>query len=131
METNRDGLVQALKKIPEFEDYGISCDGAVWSSPRNGRKGRWLKHDIHRQGYHRIALCKQGKMFGFLVHRLVALVWLGPPPFDGAKVLHEDDDPHNNHFSNLYYGTQSQNMRDAMRNGKWSKEKGHCSSYGV
>ena len=40
-----------------------------------------------------------------------------PPPFDGALALHRDDDPWNNDPSNLYWGTQAENMADSHRNG--------------
>ncbi len=52
------------------------------------------------------------------VHRLVAIAFIGPPPFSGALVRHKDDDPSNNRPRNLRWGTQKQNMADAKRNGK-------------
>lgn len=100
--------------IPGFPGYKITATGSIWSSISN----RWLIPDPHAQGYFRVVLTVNKKGHRFLVHRLIALAWIGPPPFDGAKVLHKDDDRSNNHYSNLYYGTQSNNMKDAVRNGK-------------
>ena len=40
-----------------------------------------------------------------------------PPPFDGAYALHRDGDPWNNDPSNLYWGTQQDNVADAMAHG--------------
>jgi hypothetical protein len=52
------------------------------------------------------------------VHRLVALVFIGPPPFDGAEVRHKDGNPANNHASNLEYGTHHDNMLDIDKHGR-------------
>ena len=47
----------------------------------------------------------------FLVHRLVALAFLGPPPDDSTwQVHHLDGDKANNSLDNLEYVTPSQNM---------------------
>lgn len=80
----------------------------------------WWKEKILKPGKK-----KSGHMFVILsgqraasVHRLVALAFIGQPPFDGAFVRHKDDDPTNNKPSNLCWGTQTQNMADAKRNGR-------------
>lgn len=49
------------------------------------------------------------------------LLMFGPPkPNDGARYIccHRDDDETNNHISNLYWGTYSDNGKDAVRNGR-------------
>lgn len=51
------------------------------------------------------------------VHVLVATAFIGQNP-GGCEVLHFDDDPSNNHLSNLRWGTRSDNLLDAVRNGK-------------
>ena len=105
-----------LRPIPGRPKYSISAYGVVWSF--KGLKPKRLSLEKHRQGYLRAPLSHKGKLSLVLVHRLVTLTWIGPPPFEGAKVLHKDDDPTNNHYSNLYYGTQSNNMKDAVANGR-------------
>lgn len=55
--------------------------------------------------------------------RMVAEVAHGPCP-PGKMVLHRDDNPENNHPSNLYYGDKRDNMLDAIRNGKWRATRG-------
>lgn len=104
------------RPIPGYPGYHITDGGVVYSARRGCMKQ--LKPDPHRQGYSRVTLQVDGKPCRVLVHRLVALAWIGAVPFEGANVLHKDDDRSNNHFSNLYYGTQSQNMKDAVNNGK-------------
>lgn len=51
------------------------------------------------------------------VHVLVLEAFIGPCPY-GKESCHKDDDPSNNHKTNLYWGTRSQNLQDAARNGK-------------
>ena len=56
------------------------------------------------------------------VHVLVLTVFVGPRP-KGKKALHRNDDTGNNEVGNLYWGTQSQNMHDAYRNGGRTRRK--------
>ena len=46
----------------------------------------------------------------FKVHRLVCEAFHGKPPFDGAIVLHLDEDPSNNRPENLRWGTRKENQ---------------------
>jgi hypothetical protein len=47
---------------------------------------------------------------------LVLEAFAGPRP-DGMDALHRDDNPTNNRFDNLRWGTRSDNLFDAVRNG--------------
>ena len=44
------------------------------------------------------------------VHRAVCEAFHGPAPFDGAVVIHIDEDAHNNCPDNLKWGTQKENL---------------------
>lgn len=44
------------------------------------------------------------------IHRAVCEAFHGPSPFEGAVVMHIDDDPLNNVPSNLKWGTQKENL---------------------
>jgi hypothetical protein len=46
----------------------------------------------------------------YKVARLVAEAFSGPPPFDGAVVMHLDENAANNRASNLRWGTQKENL---------------------
>ena len=52
--------------------------------------------------------------------RIVLLAMVGPNPA-GTECCHKDGDPGNNDPANLYWGTRSQNTRDAMRHGVMNK----------
>jgi hypothetical protein len=46
----------------------------------------------------------------YKISRLVAEAFLGPPAFDGAVVMHIDENAANNRPSNLRWGTQKENL---------------------
>jgi hypothetical protein len=46
----------------------------------------------------------------YKVHRLVAEAFHGPAPFEGAVVMHVDENAANNRASNLCWGTQKENL---------------------
>ena len=52
--------------------------------------------------------------------RLVLLAMVGPPP-EGTECCHKNGDPGDNTPDNLYWGTDSDNFRDAMRHGTVNK----------
>jgi hypothetical protein len=56
----------------------------------------------------RIKFQYRGK--NYKIARLVCIAFNGPPPFDGAYVLHDDECETNNRPDNLVWGTQEQNL---------------------
>lgn len=56
----------------------------------------------------RLGLTKNGK--NYRVHRLVCEAFHGPAPFEGAVVMHLDEDNQNNRADNLKWGTQKENL---------------------
>ena len=46
----------------------------------------------------------------YKVHRLIAEAFHGPAPFEGAVVMHLDENAANNRASNLRWGTQKENL---------------------
>lgn len=51
------------------------------------------------------------KFFGNIkVHRAVCEAFHGLPPFEGAVVIHLDENAHNNRPENLKWGTQKENL---------------------
>jgi hypothetical protein len=103
-------------EIQGYPGYLIYDDGRVWSKPRkdsrgNQRKGKFLKHVKIQTGYHRVQLCRDGKLKGFYVSRLVALHHI-PNPDGKPDVDHIDRDKDNNHVSNLRWVTRQENMQN-------------------
>lgn len=71
-----------------------------------------------------VTLQRDKRRWHVKVHQLVLLAFVGPCP-EGMEVLHWDDNPRNNHLSNLRYGTRQENIEDAKRNGRTGR-KTHC-----
>lgn len=60
-----------------------------------------------------------GKRANFYRHRLVAEVYLPKPNVSGLVVCHKDSNPRNNRVTNLYWGTQKENIQQCIREGKF------------
>jgi len=114
--------MQIWRAVPGYEQYyQVSNTGKVKSlrtskimSPGKDRRGNlalYLYHPEHK------------KKLRIKVSQIVALTFIGPRPRDKHMVLHRDDDKGNNHVLNLYYGNNSDNQKDAYRNGRVSPLK--------
>ena len=122
-----------MKPVPGYEGlYSITEEGRVWSEPRlsiNGRKcgGLFLRPGRLRNNHITVRLSDaRGVARSHQVHILVLTAFVGPRP-EGMYGLHWDDDPDNNHLSNLRWGTPSENSLDANRNGRHAHgRKTHC-----
>lgn len=74
--------IEEWKEIPGAIGYQISSYGNLL-----GKKSRPYKPTINKKGYLliRIPMCGISPA----VHRIVALLWLGKPPFEKAQVNHK------------------------------------------
>lgn len=90
------------------EMYYVSAAGDIYSQYSKKK----LKHARDIDGYHRVDLHGKHRK----VHQLVYYVW-GGTDSNGLQINHIDDNKDNNHISNLYAGTQKQNIHDCMWNG--------------
>jgi len=72
-----------------------------------------LKLGRHGNGYRTVT---PGGRISKLVHRLVAMAWIGPIPND-KEVNHIDGDKANNRVENLEYVTRRGNVHHAIRTG--------------
>jgi len=81
------------------------------------RRGSVVKAQmVDRKGYQWVKLWIVGKSHTRYVARLVAAAYVGPRPV-GYVVRHKDGVKQHNHFSNLEYGTRSENELDKRRHG--------------
>lgn len=116
------------RPIEGFEGvYDVSNYGRIYSRPRvvqfspthsANRRGRIMRlASVGPRGVVCVTLRdRQGGKRMHKVHRLVAAAFIGPS--NGMDVLHADDNPKNNHVSNLRYGNDSDNAHDRVRNGR-------------
>lgn len=98
---------------PYDQNYYASADGDIYSV----RSKRLLKHAKDLDGYHRVDLYGRHVK----VHKIVYIAWIGPIPAN-HQINHKNDDKDDNHYTNLYAGTQKQNIADCIKNGT---RKGH------
>lgn len=110
--------------IQGYEElYEVSNTGKVKSLER---KYNWgvgkctVKEKIIKPSactYSRVGLSKNAKVKFYLVHRLVALHFI-PNPNNYPIVMHKDDNPKNNHYTNLIWGTKYLNSQDMKIKGR-------------
>ena len=115
------------KDIEGFEGlYQISSMGRVRSlgngksNNSNYSKERILKAMKDRGGYLHVQLWKDGKAKWYLVHRLVAEVFLDNPK-GYNEVNHINEDKSDNRADNLEFCSRSYNINYGTRNQKISK----------
>ena len=99
--------------------YEVSSFGRVRRSnpSRNAPAGYILKPRLTWDGYVEYGLYKRQRYWHVKAHRLVALAFLGFPPFPGAHVAHGDGDSTNNHVLNLRWTTPADNEADKRKHG--------------
>lgn len=97
--------------------YEVSSLGRVRSLPRWKAPGGIRIPHVDRLGYHNYDLYAGGQREKRKAHRLVAEAFLGPR-MTGQVIRHLDGNPGNNTVQNLVYGTQSENLLDAVRHGR-------------
>lgn len=101
-----------LKPIPGWEAYGISEEGEVYSH----RVGRLLSPQLNTSGYYFITLTDDlSNQKRFLVHRLLAFVFLDLPSLDSElEVDHDDNNKLNNKLKNLVVRSKQEHLKKTL-----------------
>lgn len=112
------------KSIPGYNGIYYASNTGRLKTFNNYRKcdyGRILKQAINKKGYCQVSLSYKSKKQNHLVHRLIAITFLGMPP-KGKQVAHNDGVRTNNAINNLRYATPKENIGDDReRHGKTIK----------
>lgn len=106
-----------VRPFPIIPEYLVSDDGRVLN--KNGTA--WLRPAVNTNGYLGVCLSDSGQVRTWLVHRIVALTFLGTPPTPRHEVAHDDGDKHNNAASNLAWRTRAENEADKIRHGRTNR----------
>ena len=110
--------------INESQNYQVSNYGRIKTSRNRISEG----HKADGNGYIYIRI--QDKKYG--IHRLVAYMFIeNDDPENKIIVHHKDDNPSNNHMSNLEWTTSSQNTQYSADTGKLSKCKKKIIQYNI
>lgn len=107
-------MVKFKDNVPGFPGYHVTSDGKVYSMKcRFGQRPKafLLKPRLCNNGYYRVGLYKDGIKYEWRLHRLVATVYI-PNPDNLPLVCHIDNNPLNCKASNLYWGSDKDNIRD-------------------
>jgi hypothetical protein len=108
---------EVWRDVPNVPEILVSSEGRVMHVPHRGTMPRnrgerpyggvptfgvWNKADA------RFIIRVRGRTYK--VARLVAEAFSGPAPFEGAVVMHVDENAANNRANNLRWGTQKENL---------------------
>ena len=136
IETGYAKPIENLEYTKGFKGYWVLKNGKIWSKPRMGSKGGFLKahkcgptkKDPTKKEYLFVKLFNYPKSRSKKVHIIVAEAFIGPRPIGAnGKPLdtdHIDHNNFNNHYKNLQYLTRRENIQRANL---YKKNKG--SSY--
>ena len=106
------------------ESYMVSSFGRMKSKERiikRRKGGNYVQKETfisgcEYHGYLKTSLRKDGSKKDKFIHCLVAEAFWGLKP-EGMEVCHKDGNRKNNKIENLRYGTRSDNVKDAIKNG--------------
>lgn len=122
---------EAWLPIPGYPGYEASSLGRVRRVAPYVRAGAIIgvpkkaaiaPRRVHNRTAHlAVTLSFEGQRRDALVHRLVALTFIGPQPDGKPLVCHRDDDPTNNCPENLFWGSAADNSADMVRKGRQAR----------
>lgn len=97
-------LNERWKVIEANPAYQVSDHGSV-----RGARGAILRPGRTKSGHLTVYIAGVGSAY---VHVLVAEAFVGPKPSAKHEVRHEDGDPGNNFWGNLFWSTRGRNNQD-------------------
>ena len=112
------------KMIKDFPNYVINSDGTVM----NVLTGRYLKAEITSNGYARVTLSAYGKTKRYLLHRLIAELFVSGRTTERNIVNHKDTNKLNNKSNNLEWTTHQENVDHAVENDLYVVGENHSNS---
>lgn len=98
---------EIFKDVDEIDNYEISNYGRS----RNKKTGKFLKPKNNTGGYKYVDLCKDGKKYQRMIHRLVAIAFI-PNPNNYETVDHLDRNRQNNHVNNLRWASKKMQQQN-------------------
>lgn len=102
------GMEQIRWKDLPGTPYRVSENGDVM------RGSKTLKWTVGSGGYAQVSLSLDGRETKARVHRLVAILFIGPPPSEEHQANHKDWNKLNNRVDNLEWTTPKENTKHAL-----------------
>jgi hypothetical protein len=113
-------MTEIWRAITRLTGYEVSSEGRIRRNVvrGNGHKPRVMRGSPAGNGYWHFSTTIDGRIVGFLVHRLVCEAFHGAPPTGRNEARHLDGDRSNNRACNLAWGSGSENATDRRRHGR-------------
>lgn len=108
------------RKCIGLDCYEVSESGIVRriaKGIRGGEIGKIMKPYVREDGYRMYILRQDNKSFHRKAHRLVCEAFVAPKPEGKWEVCHNDGTRNNDHWTNLRWGTRSENTQDMFAHG--------------
>jgi len=112
-------MEEVFVRIEDYPKYYVSNLGRVLSL--KGKKERFLKVRIGKDGYYYVTLNKKGKKKSFKIHRLVAKTFISNPN-NLPCVNHKDENKLNNCVDNLEWCTWQYNSNYGTAKIRWANK---------
>lgn len=110
-------------KIKNFEDYGISECGKVYSY----KSSKILTPTKNSSGYYQVFFTVENVRYSFLLHRLLAFVFKDLPDlYSELEVDHIDTDPSNNKLDNLQVLSKKKHQHKTLKNRGLDFKNNYC-----
>ena len=100
----------------------ISSKGKIYQKNK-GSDWYKLRIKVCSDGRPKVNLWKDNHRVKVRIQRLVALAWI-PNPENKPYVCHKDNNPLNNHYKNLYWGTPKENAQQCIKDGRFHFNSG-------
>lgn len=113
------------KKVKGFEKYLVNRKGDIFNTKLNRRM---TPHE--KDGYLWMQLNENGKRKYKSVHRMVAEAYI-PNPENKRCINHKDFNRKNNHYLNLEWVTDSENLNHTYKNGRGETQRENCKKLGI
>lgn len=111
-----EGLYQ-ISNLGKIKSLGRYYHSGMYNKVKKYQKENIRKTEKLKNGYIKVTLCNNGKLKGYLVHRLVAEAFI-PNPSNLLQINHKDENKENNNANNLEWCSSKYNMNYGNRNEK-------------
>jgi hypothetical protein len=121
VDADKGGFYEGLYEVSNFGRWKIKPRevNSGWGQRKHIAKER-IKTGTNSNGYRRVQMKRDGVRKQIDLHVLVGINFI-PNPNNYPQILHKDDIRSNNHYENLEWGTQKENVRQCFeRNRHWT-----------
>ena len=124
---NINDIKERITEIKGWDRYYISENGVIYKYMENDMYKKLKPYLNQKNGYMYQTLYKNGKKKKYRIHRLVAEYFV--ENVDGGDiVMHLDNNKTNNSYTNLKWGTVSENTKQAFDDELLINDKGYDDS---